>query len=93
MPLPPTVIIKFLFSWIIFVLDFEFENYVRSVVPGCHGVRETTGNSGYGKAKKPSVSTTQVKDTSQDIFKKKVILWIILIWKLTPDLRRPQRKA
>merc|ERR1712131_455353 len=51
--------------------DFEFENYVRSVVPGCHGVRETTGNSGYGKAKKPSVSTTQVKDTSQDIFKKK----------------------
>merc|ERR1712029_1053168 len=41
--------------------DFEFENYVRSVVPGCHGVRETTGSSGYGKAKKPSVSTTQVR--------------------------------
>merc|ERR1712131_561576 len=53
--------------------DFEFKNYVRSVIPGCHGVRETTGNSGYGKAKKPSVSTTQVKDTSQDIFKKKEV--------------------
>jgi len=54
--------------------DFEFENYVRNVVPGCHGVRETTG--GYVKAKKPSASTAMVKDTSQDIFKKKVILWI-----------------
>jgi len=53
--------------------DFEFENYVRNVVPGCHGVRETTGNSGYGKAKKPSGSTIQVKDTSQDIFKKKEV--------------------
>merc|ERR1712168_184010 len=51
--------------------DFEFENYVRNVVPGCHGVRETTG--GYGKAKKPSGSTIQVKDTSQDIFKKKEV--------------------
>merc|ERR1711990_1043977 len=49
--------------------DFEFENYVRNVVPGCHGVRETTG--GCGKAKKPTGSTIQVKDTSQDIFKKK----------------------
>ena len=72
MPLQPTVILNFYFHELFFVLDFEFENYVRSVVPGCHGVRETTGNSGYGKAKKPSVSTTQVKDTSQDIFKKKV---------------------
>ena len=61
-------------NFIIFFLDFEFENYVRNVVPGCHGVRETTG--GYAKTKKPSASTAMVKDTSQDIFKKKVILWI-----------------
>merc|ERR1711917_184883 len=53
--------------------DFEFENYVRNVVPGCHGVRETTGNSGYGKVRKPTGSTIQVKDTSQDIFKKKEV--------------------
>merc|ERR1712131_186527 len=50
--------------------DFEFENYVRTVIPACHGVRESHGN--VGKAKKPTENTTQVKDTSQDIFKKKV---------------------
>ena len=63
-----------LLIFLTFFLDFEFENYVRNVVPGCHGVRETTG--GYGKAKKPTVSSIPVKDTSQDIFKKKVILCI-----------------
>lgn len=53
--------------------DFEFENYVRNVIPACQGVRETTGSSGHGKTKKTTGSTIQVKDTSQDIFKKKEV--------------------
>jgi hypothetical protein len=40
--------------------DFEFENYVRNVIPACQGVRETTGQSGHGKARKP----TENKDPS-----------------------------
>merc|ERR1712137_403645 len=63
-----------LFSSHIYALatdDFEFDNYVRNIIPACHAVRETHGNN--PKAKIQTKSTTQVKDTSQDIFKKKEV--------------------
>merc|ERR1712142_209542 len=51
--------------------DFEFENYVRTVVPACHGVREMISEPGQDRKQPVDTPKTQIRDTSQDIFKKK----------------------
>merc|ERR1711970_373828 len=51
--------------------DFEFENYVHTLVPACHGVRKTTGQPGEERKATVKQPKTQIKDTSRDIFKKK----------------------